>query len=131
MTLITSLTETKSEEIKKVPVNMVFNMFLDAYVLKHWVCHLLRMFEWTLIRVGKLCSFFYLIVCLLKVKMLALKLLKVNAKIFVFSVCFLWSIVLDSCCPEVPMKCEYIHNMDSMWNAVYCWFSDAYGGSGL
>ncbi len=30
MTLITSLTETKSEEIKKVPVNMVFNMFLDA-----------------------------------------------------------------------------------------------------
>ncbi len=30
MTLITSLTETKSEEIKKVLVNMVFNMFLDA-----------------------------------------------------------------------------------------------------
>lgn len=76
MNLITSLTETKSEDAKKkVPVNVVFIMFLDALAVYK---------RYLKIRVGKLTiQLLNLIVCLTEVKMLALKLLMVNTKIFV------------------------------------------------
>lgn len=73
MTLITNLTDTKSEDgKKKVPVNVVFIMFLDALAVY---------IEYLKIRIGE--TLFNLIVYLTEVKMLALKLLMVNTKIFV------------------------------------------------